>query len=41
MLEGDNMVSRLHVGDSLSHGLDDTGTLVSENDGKCALRILP
>jgi len=35
------MVSGLDVGNALSYGLDDTGSLVSENDGECTLGILP
>ena len=39
-IESDDMVAGLHVGDTLADGLDDTGTLVSENDGESALGIL-
>lgn len=34
------MVAGLHVGDTLTDGLDDTGTLVSQDDGERALGVL-
>ena len=34
------MVARLHIGDTLTNGLDDTSTLVSEDDGESTLRVL-
>lgn len=34
------MVARLHVGDTLTDGLDDTGTFVTQDDGERALRVL-
>lgn len=34
------MVPGLDVGDALTYGLDDTGTLVTEDDGKRTLRVL-
>lgn len=34
------MVAGLDVGDALADGLDDTSTLVSEDDGESALGIL-
>ena len=34
------MVADLYVCDSLADGLDDTSTLVSEDDGESTLRIL-
>lgn len=40
VLEGDNMVSGLHVGDALTNRLDDTSTLVSQDDGESTLGIL-
>lgn len=39
-VEGDHMVAGLHVGDTLAHGLDDTGTLVSKDDGEGTLWVL-
>lgn len=39
-LEGNNVVTRLHVGDTLANGLHDTSTLVSQNDGESTLRVL-
>lgn len=39
-VESDDVVAGLHVGDALADGLDDTGTLVSEDDGEGALGIL-
>ena len=39
-VESDDVVAGLHVGDALADGLDDTGTLVSEDDGEGALRVL-
>lgn len=40
LLEGDDVVARLHVGDALTNRLDDTSTLVSQDDGECTLGIL-
>lgn len=34
------MVTGLHVGDALTNRLDDTGTLVAEDDGESTLRVL-
>lgn len=34
------MVTRLHVCDALTHGFNDTSTLVSEDDGEGTLRVL-
>lgn len=34
------MVASFHVGDTLANGLDDTGTLVSQNNGERAFRVL-
>lgn len=34
------MVTGLHIGDALADGLDDTGTLVSEDDGESTLWVL-
>lgn len=39
-LEGDNVVTRLHVGDTFTNGLDETGTLVSEDDRESTLGVL-
>jgi hypothetical protein len=39
ILEGNDMVPDLHIGDALPYGLDDTGSLVSENNGECTLWI--
>lgn len=40
LLEADDSVTGLDVGDALADRLDDTGTLVSEDNGESALRIL-
>jgi hypothetical protein len=40
LLEGDDMVTGLHVGDALTDGLDDTSTLVSQDDGERTLGVL-
>ena len=40
LLEGNNVVSGLHVGDTLADRLYDTGTFVSENNWKGTLGIL-
>ena len=34
------MIARLDIGDALTNGLDDTSTLVSQNDGESTLGIL-
>lgn len=34
------MISDFDVGDALSNGLDDSGSLVTENDGKGSLGVL-
>lgn len=34
------MVADLDVGDALTNGLDDTSTLVSEDDGESTLGVL-
>lgn len=39
-VEGDDVVAGLHVGDALADGLDDTGTLVTEDDGEGTLGVL-
>src|SRR5690606_21487776 len=41
LLEGDDVVARLHVGDAFADGLDDTSALVSQNNGESTLGILP
>lgn len=40
LLESDDVVADLHIGDALAHGLDDTSTLMSQDDGERALRVL-
>lgn len=40
LLKCDDVVAGLHVGDSLSHRLDDTSTLVTQDDGEGTLRVL-
>ena len=40
ILQGNNVVARLHVCDALTDGLDDTSTLVPEDDGESTLRVL-
>jgi hypothetical protein len=34
------VVTGLHIGHTLSNGLDDTGTLMAEDDGESSLGIL-
>lgn len=34
------MITRLHIGDTLTNGFDNTGTLVSQDDGERTLGIL-
>lgn len=40
VLKGNNVVAGLHVCDALTDGLDDTSTLVSEDDGEGTLGVL-
>lgn len=40
LLESDDVVADLDVGDALTNGLNDTSTLVSEDDGKSTLGVL-
>lgn len=40
VLERDHMVARLDVGDALADGLDDTGTLVTQDYGEGTLGVL-
>lgn len=40
VLEADNVVADLDIGDALADGLDNTGTFVSEDDGESTLGIL-
>jgi hypothetical protein len=40
LLQSDDVVTGLHIGHALTHRLDDTGTLVSEDDGESTLGIL-
>ena len=40
LLESNDVVAGLHVGDALADGLDDTGTLVSKDNGESTLRVL-
>lgn len=40
ILEGNDVVAGLHVGDALANGLDNTSSLVSQNDGEITLGIL-
>lgn len=40
ILESDNVVADLDGGHALADGLDDTGTLVTEDNGESTLRIL-
>lgn len=39
-LESNDVVTRLHVGDTLANRLHDTSTLVSEDDGESTLWVL-
>lgn len=39
-VQRDDVVADLHVGDALADGLDDTGALVSEDDGEGTLGVL-
>lgn len=34
------MVARLHIGDALTNGLDNTSTLVTQDDGESSLWVL-
>jgi hypothetical protein len=40
VLEGNDMVTRLHVGDTLTNGLNDTGALMAQNDREGSLGVL-
>ena len=40
ILESNDVISRLHAGDALANRLDDTGALVPEDNGECALGVL-
>jgi hypothetical protein len=40
VLESDDIVANLYVCDALADGLDDTGTLVTEDNGERALGVL-
>lgn len=40
VLESDNVVARLYVGDALTDRLDDTSTLVTKDDGEGTLGVL-
>ena len=40
LLERDDVVAGLHVGDTLANRLNDTSSLVPENNGEVALRVL-
>jgi hypothetical protein len=39
-VESDDVVTRLDVGDTVTNRLDNTGTLVSEDNGESTLRVL-
>lgn len=39
-LESDNVIAGLYVGDALADGLDDTGTLMTEDDGEGTFGVL-
>jgi hypothetical protein len=40
ILESDDIVANLHVGNALTDRLNDTGALVTEDNGECALGVL-
>lgn len=40
LLESDDVLARLHVCDTLTNRLDDTGALVSQDDGERTLGVL-
>jgi hypothetical protein len=40
ILESDDIVANLHVGNALTNRLNDTGALVTEDNGECALGVL-
>lgn len=40
LLERNDVVARLHVGDALTHGLDNTSSLMAQNDGEGAFGVL-
>lgn len=39
-LKCNDVVTRLHVGDALTNGLNNTGTLVSQDDGEGTFWVL-
>lgn len=40
LLKCNDVVTRLHVGDALSHRLDDAGTFVTQDNGEGSLGVL-
>lgn len=40
VLQSDDVITRLHISDTLTNGFDNTGTLVSQDDGESTLGIL-
>jgi hypothetical protein len=40
VLESDDVVANLYVCDALANGLNDTGTLVTKNNGESTLGVL-
>jgi hypothetical protein len=40
ILEGNDMIAWLHIGNTLTDGLDDTCTLMTEYDGEGAFGVL-
>jgi len=40
LLKSDDIVARLNGGHALADGLDDTSTLVTQDDGESTLRVL-
>lgn len=40
ILESNDVVARLHVGDTLADGFDDTSALMTKNNGECAFGVL-
>lgn len=40
LLKSDDVVARLHVGDALAYGLNNTSTLMTQDDGEGSLGVL-
>lgn len=40
VLKSNDVITRLHVGDTLTNRLDNTSSFVSQDDGESSLRVL-